>query len=101
MEYLNQGGDICLPGLVKYLLNDRPLPFGPLKISVHLSQSHIGNSLNTVQMFHAGSVQMSGGDSSGVHGLRDEGIDIIEFRLGQLYIHAAQKVDGFQPRCSS
>ena len=45
-------------------------------------------------MLHAGPVQMGGGDSCGVHSLRDEGIDIIEFRLGQLYVHAAQKVDG-------
>ena len=86
MEYLNQGGDIRLSGLVKDLLSDRALAFGPLKISVHLSQAHVGNSLDTVQMLHAGPVQMGGGDSGGVHGLRDECIDIIEFRLGQLYV---------------
>ena len=98
MEYLNQGGNICLPGIVKYLLNNRTLPFGPLKVCVHLPQAHIGNSLNAVQVLHAGSFQMGGGDSRDVHCLRDKSIDIIELRFGQFYVHAAQKVDGI--RCA-
>ncbi len=93
-QRLRTGGLRLVHGQRQHL----PLPRGTVEVRVHETQPSVGHCLHAVQMVHAGMLQLHRAQSRGIHGLGDKGIDIVEFCIADLQIHAAESRDGLGHR---
>lgn len=98
VDDLREGREVGLLCEVEALRDDFTLALRTLEIAVHVAEAGVSHGLDAVQVLRAGVLDVHGGrvlcaDAGLQAGFVDVGIHIVESRLRDVDVHAAEEVD--------